>query len=60
MHAGSTIDYIAILRGEVVLVMEASETKFYPGDTVVDRGALHGKRSKRFRLPDKRRVWPLG
>ena len=44
MHASNTIDYIAILRGEVVLVMETGETKLYPGDTVVDRGVLHGWR----------------
>jgi len=44
MHASNTIDYIAILRGEVVLVTETGETKLYPGDTVVDRGVLHGWR----------------
>ena len=44
MHASNTIDYIAILRGEVVLVTEQGETKLCPGDTVVDRGVLHGWR----------------
>ena len=44
MHASNTIDYVAILRGEVVLVTETGETKLYPGDVVVDRGVLHGWR----------------
>ena len=44
MHASNTIDYITILRGEVVLVTETGETKLYPGDAVVDRGVLHGWR----------------
>lgn len=44
MHASNTIDYIAILRGEVVLVTETGETKLFPGDVAVDRGVLHGWR----------------
>lgn len=44
MHASNTIDYIAILRGEVVLVLETGETLLKAGDLVVDRGVLHGWR----------------
>ena len=44
MHASNTIDYISILRGEVVLVTETGETRLYPGDVVVDRGVIHGWR----------------
>lgn len=44
MHASNTIDYIAILRGEVVLVLETGETLVRAGDVVVDRGVLHGWR----------------
>lgn len=44
MHASNTIDYVAILRGEVMLVTETGETKLSAGDVVVDRGVLHGWR----------------
>lgn len=47
MHATDTIDYIAVLRGEVVLVLETGEVALKAGDVCVDRGVLHGWRNDR-------------
>jgi len=45
MHATDTIDYIAVLKGEVVLVTETEEVRCGPGDMIVDRGVMHGWRN---------------
>lgn len=45
MHASDTIDYAAILSGEVVLVMEHREITLRAGDVLVDRGVLHAWRN---------------
>ena len=45
MHATDTIDYLVVMRGEVVLVLETGETVLRPGDLIVDRGVIHGWRN---------------
>jgi quercetin dioxygenase-like cupin family protein len=41
MHRTQTVDYAIVLDGEVVLVLEDSETVLRPGDVVVQRGTNH-------------------
>jgi quercetin dioxygenase-like cupin family protein len=42
MHRTETVDYGIVLQGEVVLVLEDSETVLRAGDVVVQRGTNHG------------------
>jgi quercetin dioxygenase-like cupin family protein len=44
-HATDTIDYIVMLKGEVVLQMENGEARLKAGDFAVDRGVLHNWRN---------------
>jgi hypothetical protein len=41
MHVTDTIDYIAVIHGEITLVMEDGEQVLRAGDVVVDRGVAH-------------------
>ncbi|MCW1431236.1 cupin domain-containing protein [Novosphingobium sp. JCM 18896] len=41
MHATATIDYLAVLSGEITLVTETGKTVLRPGDILVDRGVVH-------------------
>ncbi len=41
MHRTQTVDYGIVLDGEVVLVLEDSETVLRAGDVVVQRGTSH-------------------
>jgi mannose-6-phosphate isomerase-like protein (cupin superfamily) len=41
MHVTDTIDYIAVIRGEITLVLEEGEQELHAGDVVVDRGVPH-------------------
>jgi len=42
MHASPTIDYLAILDGEIDLELEdGTEVHLSPGDSVVQRGVMH-------------------
>jgi mannose-6-phosphate isomerase-like protein (cupin superfamily) len=45
MHATNTIDYLAVLAGEITLVLETQEVVLRAGDLVVDRGVIHGWRN---------------
>jgi mannose-6-phosphate isomerase-like protein (cupin superfamily) len=45
MHATDTLDYLVVISGEVVLVLETGEVTLRPGDTIVDRGVIHGWRN---------------
>jgi len=45
MHATDTIDYIAVLSGEVVLEVETGEARLNAGDVLVDRGVVHAWRN---------------
>ncbi len=44
-HATDTIDYIVVLTGEVVLMVEDGEVTMRPGDFFVDRGVVHAWRN---------------
>lgn len=41
MHRTRTLDYAVVIEGEVVLVLDDSETVLGPGDVVVQRGTDH-------------------
>lgn len=45
MHATDTIDYLVVISGEVVLVLETGEVALRAGDFIVDRGVIHGWRN---------------
>jgi quercetin dioxygenase-like cupin family protein len=45
MHSTNTIDYLVVVKGEVVLVTESGETTCRTGDMIVDRGVMHGWRN---------------
>jgi mannose-6-phosphate isomerase-like protein (cupin superfamily) len=45
MHATDTIDYLVMLSGAVVLVLETGEVTLRAGDLIVDRGVIHGWRN---------------
>lgn len=42
MHRTETIDYGIVLEGEIVLILDDSETLLRAGDIVVQRGTNHG------------------
>jgi len=44
-HATDTIDYIVVLTGEVVLMVEDGEVTMKAGDFFVDRGVVHAWRN---------------
>lgn len=44
-HATSTIDYIVVLEGEVVLELEAGEVRLSAGNFLIDRGVVHSWRN---------------
>jgi mannose-6-phosphate isomerase-like protein (cupin superfamily) len=44
-HATDTIDYVVVLSGEVVLIVEAGEVACGPGTLIVDRGVIHAWRN---------------
>jgi len=41
VHRTQSVDYGIVLDGEVVLVLDDSETTLHPGDVVVQRGTSH-------------------
>lgn len=41
MHQTATLDYVVMLRGELTLVLDDTETTIRPGDVVVQRGTNH-------------------
>jgi mannose-6-phosphate isomerase-like protein (cupin superfamily) len=41
MHATETVDYVFVLKGEVVLILDDSEHLLKAGDVVVQRGTNH-------------------
>jgi mannose-6-phosphate isomerase-like protein (cupin superfamily) len=41
MHRTSTLDYVVVIEGELVLILDASEVILTPGDVVVQRGTDH-------------------
>jgi quercetin dioxygenase-like cupin family protein len=45
MHATDTVDYIAVVSGEIVFITETGETLLHSGDVLVDRGIMHAWRN---------------
>ena len=45
MHATDTTDFLVVISGEVVLVLETGEVTLRAGDLIVDRGVVHGWRN---------------
>jgi mannose-6-phosphate isomerase-like protein (cupin superfamily) len=45
MHATDTIDYLAVISGEITMVLETGEVVLRAGDLIVDRGVIHGWRN---------------
>jgi mannose-6-phosphate isomerase-like protein (cupin superfamily) len=41
MHRTRTVDYVVVIKGEIVLVLDDSEVTLRPGDVVVQRGTDH-------------------
>ena len=41
MHRHQTVDYGLVLEGEVVLILDGSETPLRAGDVVIQRGTSH-------------------
>lgn len=41
MHRTRTLDYVVMIEGELVLLLEDSEVTLRPGDVVVQRGTNH-------------------
>ena len=41
MHRTRTVDYVLLISGELVLILERGETVLKAGDVVVQRGTLH-------------------
>ena len=41
MHRTRTLDYVVVIEGELVLILEDSEVILKPGDVVVQRGTDH-------------------
>jgi hypothetical protein len=41
MHRTRTLDYVVIIEGELVLILDASEVSLQAGDVVVQRGTDH-------------------
>jgi mannose-6-phosphate isomerase-like protein (cupin superfamily) len=41
MHRTRTLDYVVVLEGELVLILDDSEVTLKPGDVVVQRGTDH-------------------
>jgi len=41
MHKTATVDYIVVLRGEIVAIMDVGETVLKAGDVLIQRGTNH-------------------
>ena len=42
LHRADLVDYIAVIKGQLTLVLETGELTLGPGDTVVQNGNMHG------------------
>ena len=45
IHSTDTIDYLTVVKGEIVMITETGEVTCRAGDMIVDRGVLHGWRN---------------
>jgi mannose-6-phosphate isomerase-like protein (cupin superfamily) len=46
LHRTETVDTLTVIRGELTLVTETDETVLRQGETVVQRGTMHGWRNR--------------
>jgi len=42
MHVTATLDFVVVISGRLRLIMEEGEVTLEPGDSVVQRGTIHG------------------
>jgi hypothetical protein len=42
MHATDTIDYVVVVTGEIHFITETGQVRLSAGDTLVNRGVMHG------------------
>jgi mannose-6-phosphate isomerase-like protein (cupin superfamily) len=50
MHRTQTIDYVVVIEGEIVLILEESEVTLKKGDVVVQRGTNHAWENRTDRM----------
>ena len=50
MHRTQTIDYVVVIEGEIVLILEDSEVTLKKGDVVVQRGTNHAWENRSDRM----------
>ncbi len=50
MHRTSTLDYVVVIEGEVVLILEDGEVVLRPSDTAVQRGTNHAWENRADRM----------
>ena len=50
MHRTRTLDYVVMIEGELVLILDDSEVVLHPGDVVVQRGTNHAWENRSDRL----------
>jgi mannose-6-phosphate isomerase-like protein (cupin superfamily) len=50
MHRTRTLDYVVVIEGEVILLLDDSEVVLGPGDVVVQRGTSHAWENRSDRI----------
>jgi mannose-6-phosphate isomerase-like protein (cupin superfamily) len=50
MHRTQTLDYVVVIEGELVLILDDSEVILKPGDVVVQRGTDHAWENRSSRI----------
>jgi mannose-6-phosphate isomerase-like protein (cupin superfamily) len=50
MHRTRTLDYVVVIEGELVLLLDDSETLLKKGDVVVQRGTMHAWENRSDRM----------
>ncbi len=50
MHRTRTLDYVVVIEGELVLILDDSEVILKPGDVVVQRGTDHAWENRSARI----------
>lgn len=50
MHRTSTLDYMVVIEGEIVLILDDGERTLRPGEVVVQRGTYHAWENRSDRI----------
>jgi mannose-6-phosphate isomerase-like protein (cupin superfamily) len=50
MHRTRTLDYVLVIEGAVILILDDSEVELYQGDVVVQRGTDHAWENRSDRI----------